>query len=300
MRRLSYAFCAQIARSPRLSRAFLLLCGAVFRSVGDFPLKEKIVNHLRGAPWPALEFPRRTVEVCAGHSISMIPHVIEFDFRALVSKRLDYEEELFDALAQRIGGYDAFLEIGSNVGVYSLFFAKFRRAQAPVFCFEPSAEAVKRLLENLGPTLPENVYVIPAAVSDRCGLLTFYEPTAHLTNGSLIEAFAAQFQTPVRKNLVPSVNGEALQEMVRPYDRLLLKIDVEGAEFTVINGLTDLIRSKRPDIIMEVLGYYVPELNSLTVLSENYRMFLVTSEGLQERPRFEGHPTYRDYYLLPK
>jgi FkbM family methyltransferase len=300
LRKVSYGACRQLARSPGLSRAFLLLLGGFFRAVGDFPFKKQIVKNLRFAPWPAVDLPRRTVEVCPGHTISLVPHIIEFDFTALLSRQLGYEEELFAAVAERIRGYDAFVEIGSNVGVYSVFFAKYRRPGAPVYCFEPAAEAVRRLHANVGPQPPEHFYVIPAAVADTCGLLTFYEPAAHLTNGSLLESFAAQFETPVRKNLVPSVDGAVLEEMVRAHERVLLKIDVEGAEARVIHALEGLILSKRPDIIMEVLGAFVPELNTLKVLTENYRLFLVTKDGLEEKPQFVGHEHYRDYYLFPK
>ena len=287
-------------RAAALTRAFLLLCGGLLRAVGRFPFKEKVIQNLLYVPWPAVDFPHRTAEVCKGHTISLIPHVGEFDFRALFSKTLEYEDELFDAVAQRMGRYDAVVEIGSNVGVFSLFFAKLRRAEAPVFCFEPSAEAFRRLLDNIGRKPPPNFFLIPAAVSDKCGLLTFYEPTAHLTNGSLLESFALLFSDDVRKNLVPSVNGMALEDLVRPYGSLLLKIDVEGAEVTVIHALNDLILAKRPEIIMEVLDPFVAELNTLTVLTDNYRLFLVTAEGLQEKPRFMGDGKYRDYYLLPK
>lgn len=288
-----------LATSPRLARGFLLLMGNMLRALGSFPLKSNLINSLTSHPWPAITFPSRSVRVGSTHAISLVPHVGEFDFVALFSNELGYENELFDAIGSRMPLYDAVVEIGANVGVYSSFFVQQRRSnEVPIFCFEPSREAFSRLNANIQQA--PNFHALPAAVSDRCGLVEFFEPAGHLTNGSLLQPFAAIFSSNLQRNLVVSVDGNCVEDLVRPFNSVLLKIDVEGAEETVLRSLQRMITAKRPEIVLEVLEQFAQAMNSIEFLAANYRLYLVTETGLQEQTRFEGHPRYRDYLLLPR
>jgi FkbM family methyltransferase len=299
LRFLSRQLYGPLAKSPRIARWFLLLMGNLLRAAGSFPLKSNIINSLVSHPWPAIALPSRSVRVGSTHSISLVPHVGEFDFVALFSNDLGYESELFDEIGSRMPRYDAVIEIGANVGVYSAFFVQQRRShQVPVFCFEPSMEAFARLNANVKQAA--NFHALPAAVSDRCGLVEFFEPAGHLTNGSLLQPFAAIFSSNLQRSLVVSVDGTCVEELVRPFDSVLLKIDVEGAEETVLRSLQGLITSKRPEIVLEVLEQFAPALNSIDFIAANYRLYLVTETGLQEQSQFNGHPRYRDYLLLPR
>jgi hypothetical protein len=76
----------------------------------------------------------------------------------------------------------------------------------------------------------------------------------------------------------------------------LLKIDVEGAELMVLNGLGSLLLQWLPDIICEVLPPYEAELN-LFFQDTPYRKFLITDNGLEEKASLCADPRYRDYYL---
>ncbi|MDQ3524009.1 MAG: FkbM family methyltransferase [Chloroflexota bacterium] len=291
-----------LSRSRILSKIWLSLIGMLLRALPGFPLKDNIANNLMAVPWPSsLTFGPRSVSLCPGVTVSLIPHVGEFDFRAALSRSLRYETEVFQVLAQRMRGYDAILEIGANVGVFSLFFcAQRRHKDVPVFCLEPSREAFRRLLANLDIDPAPNVYAIPAAVSGKCGLLPFFEPTGHLTNGSLLEGFASIFSERVQRNLVPSIDGNQLAELLMPFGKLLLKIDVEGAEADVLSSLLPLIVEKTPDIVLEVLEPFTESLNAITDIANLYQFYLVTPDGLTATKRFKAHPLYRDYLLVHK
>lgn len=298
---LSFALYRVISKSPLLSKLWLSLAGAFLRAIPDFPLKENIVNNLTGFSWSrSLSFGPKSVSVCSGVTVSLIPHVGEYDFRAAFSRSLCYEAHVFRVLAQRIQSYDAVLEIGANVGVYSLFFRAQRSSEAvPVFCLEPSPEAFKRLLANLEIDSGPNVYPIPAAVSEKTGVVPFFEPTGHLTNGSLIEGFASSFSETVHRRLVLSLGDSQVAELLQPYHHLLLKIDVEGAEPDVLGALLPLVLEKEPEVVLEVLAPFVRDLNALKELRNLYKLYLITPDGLMPMQLFESHPTFRDYLLVP-
>jgi FkbM family methyltransferase len=298
MRLLAKALYGPISKSQSLTRGFLMAAGAVLRATGPFPLKGNVINSLTSYAWPKVQLPARLVHVGGGISIDLVPHVGEFDFLALFTRDLGYETELFEALKNMAPEFEAIVEIGANVGVFTSFFARVRRNEAvPVFAFEPAAEAHRRLVLN---ARAPNVHAIPAAVADQAGLLEFFEPEGHLTNGSLLPEFAGHFSREVRRNLVPSVDGAAVADLVRGYGRVLLKVDVEGAEARVIRSLEPLLRQKRPTIVIEVLSAFQTELNALPVLQEVYEFWHVTKRGLVRRDTLVAAEDARDYILVPR
>jgi hypothetical protein len=76
----------------------------------------------------------------------------------------------------------------------------------------------------------------------------------------------------------------------------LVKIDVEGAEASVLRGAGSLLDEWRPDVICEVLPPFEKELDRF-FSGRPYRKFLITGDGLQETDKLKAHPEFRDYYL---
>lgn len=287
-----------IASTRLLTRWFLVLLGAVLRATPMFPLKGNILNSVRSYPWPDVELPARMVNLCRGVQVKMIPHVGEFDFHALLSRDLSYETEVFEHLLSRIAAFDAIVEVGANVGVYTLFFAKTRNNPAvPIYAFEPSQKAFMRLLKNIDGE--PAIHPLPVAVAQQAGVLEFHEPRGHLTNGSLVEGFARAFDPEAHKSLVGSIDGVALARMVRHHDRILLKVDVEGAEAQVLRTLGEFIARKRPVIVLEVLESFADELNTLG-LAASHEFWLITPIGLQRRDTLVADARHRDYLLVPR
>jgi hypothetical protein len=77
----------------------------------------------------------------------------------------------------------------------------------------------------------------------------------------------------------------------------LIKIDTEGSECAVLEGLHDLIQQRQPDIILEVLPGYEQRLSDARFLrSGSYSLFNITSSGLQRHETFQA-TEHRDYFL---
>lgn len=288
---------AVIARSPMLSRLYLLLWGLILRSAGRVISLEKIISTLISEPWPSIAFPARMVWVTNDVSFRLVPHTCEFDMRALFGRDLHYEPDVFAALDRVMQSYDAIVEIGANVGVYTLFFCDTRRsAEVPVYCFEPSAEAFARLNTNLAINEHKNVYAIPAAIAARSGLISFFQPVGHLTNGSMLQSFASIFSDTVNKLLVPALDGSSIHTLVEHHKCLLLKIDVEGAEAEVLRTLQLMIEEKLPDIVIEVLQPFESALNQFP-WPQGYKKYAITPDGLVVHDNFVASDSCRDYFV---
>lgn len=152
------------------------------------------------------------------------------------------------------------------------------------------------MAENPNP----KVFAYNVAISDETGFKDFFEPDGHLTNGSLIQNFAGIFSNSLLVSPTVTIAGQELSALLQSYSRILLKIDVEGAEFNVLSSLQTLISTQKPDIIMEVLPVFAQKLSELKFLTEEYDLFSITELGLQPRTAFDANLMYRDYFLRPK
>ena len=133
-----------------------------------------------------------------------------------------------------------FLDIGTNVGIYSYYFSKkFKKIES----FEPIKEITYRLkaLKN------KDIRLYNLALSNRNGNLKFYIP---IKNGKLIPPLAT-----LEKRSKPY---EERNVDVKRLDKFnfsnidLIKIDVEGHEYKVILGALKTIKKNLPLIICEI------------------------------------------------
>lgn len=184
-----------------------------------------------------------------------------------------------------------------------MFFAALaarRHATIPIYAFEPSRVAYTRLLENLRANGAATVVPFNVAVTNRSGFAAFFEPSGHLTNGSLDRDFAGAFSPDVAQTTVSTIDAAQLEPLVAQNRALLMKIDVEGAEAHVVDSLRPVIERTCPEIVLEVLAPQVRALNDLHFIRDAYDLFLIPDEGLAARPAFEADERNRDFLLLPK
>lgn len=141
-------------------------------------------------------------------------------------------------------------DLGANVGVSSLFFASLY-PQATVYGFEPLPENFEVCLLNYRG-IRNSSQVFPWAVGAKSGLATF-DCKNDSRGGRLKSTQPDQnLQTIAQIQVkIISVTDLIEKEGLPPPD--LLKIDVEGAEYDVLEGLADYADSVR-SIYLETHG----------------------------------------------
>src|SRR6267142_3970731 len=146
-----------------------------------------------------------------------------------------------------------FVDVGANVGYYTLLAASLVGSEGLVIAFEPSPYAYGRLTETIAKNRMPNVRTIRAGLGDRtCELQLFIstKPGNH-TPTMVPDAGGAPLSVPV------FTLDEYLKE--NEIDRVdLMKIDVEGFEPNVIKGATDsLKRGKIRAILCEFNAHWL-------------------------------------------
>ena len=148
-------------------------------------------------------------------------------------------------LLQRIVNKDSIcLDIGANVGTYTTFLARVCGAKH-VFAFEPHPDNYKQLKENTQHF--DNVTVSNFALSNTTGHKTLF--TCPTDNG-MHRLYQSKWCEGGEKIRVPvSMVDIIFQNLQHPIN--FVKIDVEGYEYNVINGMMRILSQYRPIIMME-------------------------------------------------
>lgn len=161
----------------------------------------------------------------------------------------DNELPVQQALVDHLRPGAVFYDVGANVGFLTVLGARLVGPQGTVYAFEPVASNAEFVRRNSRVNAFAQVQVLEQAVSNRCGKgelnLATYSGGAALAS---VEAppDAAGTQTV---DLV-TVDELIARDGFKPPD--VIKIDVEGAELEVLQGMDRTARRHRPVIIVEV------------------------------------------------
>jgi FkbM family methyltransferase len=180
-------------------------------------------------------------------------------------------------IAKRITA-PVFLDIGANVGVFSLYMS---RLCSHVHSFEPFPAVREELERRIRDNGIRNICVHGVALGDRTDELDFYAPTrTNRGTGSFVATWATDTNRFLSK--LPIFNGDEYLDHSGIQRVSIVKIDVEGFEVQVLSGVARAIQKNRPVILMEwtncareVLGR-PHELSSL--LPRDYHICQVESD----------------------
>lgn len=137
------------------------------------------------------------------------------------------------------------VDIGANVGMYSLYAAVMREAR--VYAFEPEAQNYATLCRNIvANAASERVVAWCAALSDRTGFDRLH--LSAFQAGSSCHSFGAALDPYLRPAAAPFVQGcfattldQLVADSVLPVPQYI-KIDVDGLEHSVIAGAAQTLR----------------------------------------------------------
>jgi FkbM family methyltransferase len=160
-----------------------------------------------------------------------------------------WEPHVEAVISQCLSPGDTFIDIGANIGYFSLFATTLVGETGKVVAIEPSARIFERLSENvrLNPSAA-TVRMVQAAVADHAGILTLHAgPDDNSGMASLLRTEGLGSEQVQARPL-----GSLLTDQELLSSRLI-KIDVEGAEEMIIRGMQPILHKLTgSDILIEL------------------------------------------------
>jgi FkbM family methyltransferase len=159
-----------------------------------------------------------------------------------------YERGILNFLRLKILKPDmVVLDVGANIGHHTMFFSSYAKK---VLSFEPYPRVRAILEEKVKFNGISNVEIIPYGLSNQNQKLEYFEPPT--TNSGVGSFQPDHYSKNSRSGLVLELlNGDELLRQMNVTKIDLVKIDVEGFEHYVLEGLKQSLVDSRPIIVIE-------------------------------------------------
>jgi FkbM family methyltransferase len=156
-----------------------------------------------------------------------------------------HDEPEFERLSEWVSEGDCVLDIGANLGLFTAALSRLVGPQGHVFAFEPMPETFRLLTYNSRLFPHSNVTLINAAASSASALVGMEMPTSESGLPDIYCAHVVDQPTSLRSFALP-VDALAIPARVS-----FVKIDVEGHELQVLQGIAKLLREHAPLLVVE-------------------------------------------------
>ena len=156
-----------------------------------------------------------------------------------------YEADPLRMLFEVLRPGAVFVDVGANIGIYSMPLAKHVGPRGKVIAIEASPKIFRYLERNAVLNGLTNVIAHEKAASSATGMLQFYEaPANHFGMGSVLAQFGA---API------SVPAARLDDLLAAdgIDHVdAIKLDIEGSEAAALEGASALLHSAQPPLVL--------------------------------------------------
>lgn len=175
------------------------------------------------------------------------------DLRSAVGRGIfakgEFDPAVFEPLRSVLQPGGTFLDVGANVGYYSLLALDLVGESGTIHAFEIDERPLRCLRKTIQQQKLTNLHIHEIAVGavEGTGTLTLMPDCGHnivRANGKGVKVPVIDLDTWRKKNKVKGIQG--------------IKLDIEGGEFDAIQGAQRVIQEERPMIVCEAAGESSP------------------------------------------
>jgi FkbM family methyltransferase len=205
---------------------------------------------------------------------------------APLAKGLPYEPSVTARVRELLKPGGVFVDVGANVGYYTMMAASLVGATGKVIAFEPNPQNCELIQMSVQANDFNNVELYPLAVADQPGTVELLLEGTH-SNARLLNP--AQETAPVHM-IKHSVSTVTLDEVLAGECRIdLIKLDIEGAEPRAWQGMQRLLQQHRPVILTEFFPDFIrmtsavePEVYLEMIRQQGYDIFVLYGTGPEQ------------------
>lgn len=175
------------------------------------------------------------------------------DILRLFLKYRQYEPDMAALVRKYLNSELDVIDVGANVGLFTVLFAKLIANQRKVLSVEPTPRALELLRQNIGRNeCKDKVMIFDGVATSEPGTYSInlidgkeeYSSLGPLVHYSTLGYMAHSME----------VRGETIDNLVKRYHIHpgFIKVDVEGAEYLVFKGAMETLKQYKPVILFEL------------------------------------------------
>ena len=164
-----------------------------------------------------------------------------------------YEELEAKIMEEKITVGSIVVDVGANIGLHTLNMARMVGNTGQVFAFEPDPSNFEILGKNVKINNYQNIILEKKAIGDKHGRTTLYQsdhpgnhrlfPQTKQAKGEVEVELTSLDKYFIDSNLAEKIN--------------FIKIDVEGLEFSVLNGMKNILKNNKK---IKILFEFMPDI----------------------------------------
>ena len=200
-----------------------------------------------------------------------------------------YDKNIYESVPKESLLGKTIFDVGAHIGYSSIYFAEIVGKKGQVLAFEPNTYNKERFEKNLkeNTELAKRIDIRNIAVSDKKGETEFIF-SSEVDNGPSSGSFIDNAHTFWEKSIyekkigftrvkvnTDSIDGIVESSKTKPY---LIKIDVEGAEYLVIEGAKKTLSTIRPILLIEIHSIFNMLKVCQSLESLQYKIHLIHEE----------------------
>ena len=205
---------------------------------------------------------------------------------------------------------DIILDVGANLGTITLLFSQFAGENGVVHAFEPTPSTFEKLSQNVFNMNRKNIILNNLAVSDSVGEIIFntYEDAYASWNtiaNRPLEKYGINIQKPVPIKIPTTTIDEYCEiNAIKKLD--FVKIDVEGAELSVLKGAKGMFSSKKIKYCSFEFGQTIFDMGNTVnefielIDSFKYKVYNVSKQQKIFPVNYKNMAEFSVLYLIPK
>jgi len=220
----------------------------------------------------------------------------DWDIGKSISENHTWEPPMTAALQKHLRQGMVFLDIGANIGYFTMLAAQAVGPSGQVFSFEASQANASLIYLSARLNKFDNVHIFPFALASSRGTWVY---ESFSSNGRLVP-FDANFQLLPGRTLVYAMPLDGLLHDQKRVD--VIKIDIEGAEYMALEGAKELLRRCRPVIFSEFSPFQLKSTSGKSgrdylelLRSLNYDICLLSHTGETSSVRGDAQQVLNAY-----
>jgi FkbM family methyltransferase len=148
-----------------------------------------------------------------------------------------YEEFETNLIKQEVKKGDVILDIGANIGYYTLIFAKLVGESGKVYAFEPDPTNFALLKKNIEANGYNNVVLIQKAVSNKSEKIKLYISKENRGDHRIYPSYESRQTVEIECVRIDDYNIPKVD---------FIKMDIQGSELGAIQGMENLLNLNQP------------------------------------------------------